>query len=807
MNSYDHLPLPVFQGDIQRQTRGGGGGFKYPEGRDKGTFHRNTISAADSIAASLETLKNKFSGSINPSLIYEVEINQRNVSPDIFEKTLAAMGIHILSVAENKKGYWIVFSDDEKFYGFKKKLETYVSEHGAKYEFFHAIESLRDIPREEKIGKDLTERPLGDFPEFIDIELWRMTDPQRNINFVNQMRQRYTGNLNFRITDELISKSFVLLRAKMSREVFDEIIELKEIARADRPSIPPFNPFEFRSIDVKEQDIEPPDDSAAGILIIDSGLISSHPLLEKCIGDEQNFQTGEAAIQDTVGHGTAVAGCAAYGDIESCIQQKLFQASNWIFSAKVMYGERNDFDNSISAVYDPEKLVEHQFKDAVDSFLSNPEYHIRVVNISLGNSQEVWHKHYRRQLPLAALIDELAYAYPAVTFIVAAGNWDPRNEYNSIGDIVDNYPAFLVNNDNFKIINPATAALAMTVGSIAHTTRQQASRFGAEQIKIPIAGQNQPSPFSRTGPGINGMIKPELVEYGGNMILFDNVGRISEDIGGKIALLNNQTTTDLIKFDYGTSFSTPKIAHVAGMIANKYPQKSANFINNMLLIGADYPFIPSKEFYGSKDNAHVIMDHTPVCGYGLPDYERAINSFDNRVVLFDEGQIRLNNVKVYSLQLPEIFFYESGRKKIIIALTFTPETRSTRGDSYLGNRMEFHLFHSVNPQIIVEKYGVISEDAEREGVPEELKKFEIAFTPGANIRKAGCHQKAWKEYKQEPRSRPATPLSLIVLNFNKWINDTSRMQDYCISVVFEHEKEIELYAQLRASIQARARVR
>jgi hypothetical protein len=273
-----------------------------------------------------------------------------------------------------------------------------------------------------------------------------------------------------------------------------------------------------------------------------------------------------------------------------------------------------------------------------------------------------------------------------------------------------------------------------------------------------------------------------------------------------MAVLNNQITQNIIRFDYGTSYAAPKIAHLAGKIANKYPQRSANFINNMLLLSADYPFTPDDSFYESK-KGKASDDHIAVCGYGLADYDKAINSFDNRVVLFDEGQIGLNQIKVFSLQFPEIFFNENGRKKIIVALTFNPETRSSRGDSYLGNRMEFHLFHSLNPQVLLEKYGIISEKTEQQGVPEELKKFEIALYPGANIRKTGCHQKAWKKYKIEPKRIPSSPISLVLINFNKWIRDSSRIQTYCLSVVFEHEKEIKLYNAIRTSIQTRVRVR
>lgn len=805
MNTYDHLPLPIFQSDIQRQLRGGGGGYKLLSERDKERFSRDTIQKANDIEESFQSVKNKFTGNINPSLIYEISINQ-GVNPESFEKILSSMGIHVLSVAENKKGYWVVFNDDENLNKFKEKLGTHASEHGPKYDFFYAIDGLRDIPKAEKIGKSLKDRPLGDVPEFIDIELWRMTDQQRNAVFINELKRTYPDGNVFRITDTLITKSFVLLRVKLSKSIFDEIINLKEIARADRPAVPTFNPFEYQNLDISGITISAPLDSAVGILIIDSGIISNHPMLETCVGREENFQSGETQTHDTVGHGTAVAGCAVYGDIERRIEEKNFSPSNWLFSAKVMYAKNDSITGSVGAEYDPEKLIEHQLKDAVDTFLSNSEYHIKVVNISLGNTDEIWHESYKRQLPLAALLDELAYTYPAVVFIVSTGNQHPLNIFSTIQDVVDNYPKYLIANPKFKILNPATAALALSVGSIAGLARSGQTTYTEEQIKTPIALENQPSPFTRSGFGINGMVKPELVEYGGNTILHNSHGHIQDDIGGKIALLNNQTIGNLVKFDFGTSFSTPKVAHLAGRIANKFPQKSANFIINMILAGAEYPFLPDDNFYGSK-KGQGLEDHLAVCGYGLSGFERAVSSYDNRTVLFDEGKIGINQIKVYSLQLPDLFFKEKGRKKIIITLVFNPETRSTRGDSYLGNRMEFHLFHSINPQVLVEKYGVISEETEQQGVPEELKKFEITFFPGANTRKSGCHQKAWKEYKRDPKNIPSSPISLVLLNFNKWINDLNRIQDYCISVTFEHEKEIELYNAIRTSIQTRARVR
>ena len=883
MNKYEHLPLTSYQGEVQRKKPPGFGRYNLPEGRNKNNFSREIIQNADNVIQTFSIIKRKYSGIINPSLIFEIEINQ-GVDYKTVEQIMSSMGIHILSSAENKEGYWVVFSDDDCLFKFKEKLSEYgnplgniiprdaflnsnislksslsirehLKENGilnsdyklikekAKifgkiekvnislpremlpykkdiikilkkyhkgiYDFFNAFGALRDISRETKIGERLKKQPLGSTPEYIDIELWRMTDEQKNIAFINELKSAYPEQNKFRITDQLITKSFVLLRVKLSCTEFDEIIEMKEIARANRPSLPTFNPFDIKNLDISEIERNTPNENDAGILIIDSGIISNHPLLEKCIGEEENFQSGEAATHDTVGHGTAVAGCVAYGDVEKCITNRVFTPSNWIFSAKVMYSETNLLNGEKNAVYDPEKLVEHQLKEAVENFLSDLDYHIRVVNISLGNIDEVWHKSYDRQLPLASLIDELAYTFPNIVFIVSTGNQHPQNidEYNTIDKIKINYPKYLFKKSDFNLLNPATSALAITVGSISPPIRVQQNHYGEEQIKTSISEENQPSPFTRTGPGINNMVKPELVEYGGNLILYNNLdGKIIEDSGGKIVILNNQTTADLLRFSCGTSFSAPKIAHIAGEIANKYPQRTANFIINMLLSGADFPFKPKDDFYDSK-NGKAIDDHLNVCGYGLPTFERAINSFDNRVVLFDEGKLQLDRVKVYSLQLPNVFFNEVGYKRIIINLSFTPETRSSRGDSYLGNRMEFHLFHSVNPQELVNKYGIVSAESEGEELSDELKNFEIKLLPGVTKRNAGCHQKAWKEFKREPKNCPTSPVSLVLINYNKWINDENIQTDFCLSVILEHEKEIDLYNQIRTNIQTRARIR
>ena len=185
MEKYEHLRLPPITENIERQTRAGGGGYTSPSGRNKADFARQAVQKADEIKSSFANLKNKFSGKVSPSLIYEIKVNQ-SVGYDGFEKTLESMGIHVLSASavEKKEGYWIVFADDVELRKFKDKLTTYGQPDGHNYDFFNAIESFQDIPADKKIGKALQDDPLGETSDFIDIELWRMTDPKKNEQFI-----------------------------------------------------------------------------------------------------------------------------------------------------------------------------------------------------------------------------------------------------------------------------------------------------------------------------------------------------------------------------------------------------------------------------------------------------------------------------------------------------------------------------------------------------------------------------------------------------------------------------------------------
>jgi len=99
------------------------------------------------------------------------------------------------------------------------------------------------------------------------------------------------------------------------------------------------------------------------------------------------------------------------------------------------------------------------------------------------------------------------------------------------------------------------------VGALAQHDAPVAQRgSGADDIVRPVASVDEPSPFTRIGPGINGSIKPELVHYGGNLVFMgfgSNVRQIGDEPGTAVMSLSYQPTQQLFAFNCGTSFAAP----------------------------------------------------------------------------------------------------------------------------------------------------------------------------------------------------------------------------------------------------------
>lgn len=792
-----HLPLPVVREGLPKK-KGRKGQYPRPEKErtdvERAAFGAKALDESNKIIEDFLKWKDRYGDVINPALIFKIEAN----SP-INEKALEGMGVKVLSV--DYKDAVVVFAADEHLTEFKNVIEQHAGfKEGNKYTFIDAFEEIHKIEPEDKIGIRLKKEPLKDEEiAILDIGLWHLGKEYKGQilswkDNIDEILKDDGGG----ITDFYLGRAFFIIRAKVPSPILNDILNLRQVTKVDRPPKTVIDLAKLKRISLDEiGEILPPEDDAPGILIIDSGIMSGHPLLRIAIGDAQSYLDGKSPI-DEDGHGTAVAGIALYGDLQN-FEEMEFNPELWIYSARVCDEEGE---------YDKEKLPETQLRDAVEYFVGHYE-NIKVVNLSIGDPEEV----YRLgdyQFRLAAAIDELAFEYrdKNILFVVSAGNYrdsETGMEYLD-EEIGRRYPNHLLDNPRARIIDPATSALALTVGSLS-LGQGSAHRLFAQTI---ADFKEFPSPFTRTGPGVNEMIKPDLVEFGGDLTLEKGSGIVIDPSIGIITTEKNFFEEGLLTIDAGTSFSAPKISHLAAKLWREFPDATSNLIKALLVASARIPETrppPLDEF--DLKRGILAKEHSKllnIYGYGLPNYDGASFSATNRVLLINEREIKLNDVVVYEIPVPEEFYIGRGMGALSITIAFDPPTRMTR-KQYIGATMDFHLFKGVDIKQIIQKYAEVeASDTDEGDVPSSLKKNEEDLIPGVNLAKRGTIQKRlWVPKRTiEPID---DSLKLVVVCHDKWLNDEAYKQKYAVVVTVRHRKMVELYNRIKEQVRTRVKVR
>lgn len=279
----EHLALPLYRGTFERKKSRGGAGFQPRE--DTKQFSEVQVFKLAKIKDDFKKDKERLKRFFDPNLIFKVELKQK-VSEENFVRCLERNGVRVISPSPVGKGYWVLLAEDEDLTELTRRLRDY-GEKG-KYKEFHAIESFDPIPLEEKIGEQLREMPLQEGQEtYLDIEIWRMED--KKLEQFLQGFKELIASKDGEISGSITTESLCLIRARITKQIFEEIIEFREITWIDRPP-KPYITFNMLSVPYEEITVEaPPSKDAAAIAILGSGILSNHPLLEKAVGDERSF--------------------------------------------------------------------------------------------------------------------------------------------------------------------------------------------------------------------------------------------------------------------------------------------------------------------------------------------------------------------------------------------------------------------------------------------------------------------------------------------------------------------------------------
>jgi len=397
--------------------------------------------------------------------------------------------------------------------------------------------------------------------------------------------------------------------------------------------------------------------------------------------------------------------------------------------------------------------------------------------------------------------------------VVPAGNVWPGFYTQQSLESVDQYPVNLLSDSHSAIIDPAPAALALTVGGLC--LEAAAGGAGAEELagRVPLGVGGWPSPISRHGPGISGSVKPELSANAGSVAFDLGLQAFVEDAELKIPSSSVGLPGRLIEADYGTSYAAPVVARTAAAIAKRYPTFGPNLVRALVLQAV----APSRfEGHLLGESASARRDALlKLVGFGEARHAEAFESVTHRTVLVAESEIPVDGVHIYEVPLPSSFFESGGRRSLAVSLAYDPETRVRRLD-YLSNKMDFHLLRGASVELAqqlflttseeeVESFEETAEDDRDVGDGESeptLSKFVLNLDPPAQIRSRGTNQVGRKEFSQKLNAdRYGESLLLVVRNTNYWATPGT-VQPYGIAVALGRDEEHpSLYAELEARVQ------
>ena len=399
----------------------------------------------------------------------------------------------------------------------------------------------------------------------------------------------------------------------------------------------------------------------------------------------------------------------------------------------------------------------------------------------------------KHMTPWAAEIDSQSYNND-VLYIQAAGNIysDVIGAYWQAGYP---YPTYL-ERELCRISDPAQSLQALTVGSVSATD------FETDDI-VALGKSDCVSSFSRSGPGIWDVLKPEVVEYGGTH---------AYNKGSNPPILSTppEVCPELIRKSpqgpafardaVGTSFAAPKVTYIATQIEKSLPEAPALLYRALIAQSARWP---KKASDLTKEDCVSMLRHI---GYGIPDVHRATSNDEYRITLITPVLMELgdNEAHIFQIPIPEELSSVGEDYDILIEITlsYAANPRRTRRyvKGYLSTWLDWccsRIGESAETfaQRIFETGSVIEDDGNFDWVLGEATNR--GFADGYS-RKNGTLQKDWCIIKSNQLS---DAFCVAVRGHKGW--GSLFKAKYSLAVSFEAvNQDISIYEPIRTTIES-----
>ena len=307
-------------------------------------------------------------------------------------------------------------------------------------------------------------------------------------------------------------------------------------------------------------------DSDIAIGIIDGGISDDNPYLKPYIIAREEYVSKEYRNPE---HATFIASTIQYGNCLNGIKASKANRFKFVDIIAIPNGDED---------YGPiDGIGEDDLMDIIEETMEKYSQTTKIWNLSLGIPSKTCDG---SMSDLGKFLDYIQDKYKVQIF-VSSGNvdelplrcWPPQSNLE----------------EHDRLISPADSVRAITVGSVA--------LFDSDDS---IVKYNEPSPFSRRGPGANYIVKPDIVDYGGNLSKAYSI----EGLGVKG--LNSQG--EIIEGN-GTSYSTPRALQKFASIYEEMIEPDLLLTKAMLIHSAR---LNSREFLDES------QENIKYYGFGIP---------------------------------------------------------------------------------------------------------------------------------------------------------------------------------------------
>ncbi len=516
-----------------------------------------------------------------------------------------------------------------------------------------AVSDIQPIRPEEKISSELSEiSEQGKFDEVkgkIKVKFFDFDDELDNVQILGYIMGKLTA-LGFSEKHELITYGDQIKYIKVQVESFEDIERIAAINGVK--SVDFFQEYslplsEFENSDLKDLLDTDFYEGNINIGIIDGGISDDNPFLSPYI---ESRETYVAEGYQNHSHATFIASTIQYGNKLNEIAASATQRFRFVDIVAIPNGDPK---------FGPtDTISEESLMEIIEEVMEKYSASTKIWNLSLGIESKVCNG---SMSDLGVFLDYIQDKYQVQMF-VSSGNLKkpPLREWPPQGDM----------HDRDRIISPADSVRAITVGAIALYDSDDS-----------IVKRNEPAPFSRRGPGANYIIKPDVVDYGGNISRDYNISGIGMkglDIFGKVIE------------GIGTSYSTPRIVQKFASVYDAMVERDMLLAKAMIIHSARM---------NSRDSIEQNPDNIKYYGFGMPttDVQDILHCSQEEITLVFRQKISQGtHLEMFNFPYPKSLIRDGKcYGEIGMTLAYNPILDDRYGREYCRTNIDasFGMYH------------------------------------------------------------------------------------------------------------------